>query len=301
MSSLNPIGLPFIELATVDSTNNYAMGLAHAGMAQHGTAVFAHEQVKGKGQRNKTWVSGKGQNISLSIILNPELLSISPLFLLSMATAIAVKHLLDHFTNDEMRIKWPNDLYWRDRKAAGILIENLWQGGRWKNAIVGIGININQDDFGELQSRAVSLKQITGKDHDPLSLAKLLCTDLIQIAAYTLEGEIQAREGKYQQAIENFRKAIAIEDALNYNEPPDWFFSVRLTLGHWLVKAGQFEEAEAVYRQDLTTFPENGWALKGLFNSLSAQGKKAEAQSVNIRFELSWKHADMKIESSRGE
>ena len=126
-------------------------------------------------------------------------------------------------------------------------------------------------------------------------------TDLIQIAAYILEGEIQAREGKYQQAIENFRKAIAIEDALNYNEPPDWFFSVRLTLGHWLVKAGQFEEAEAVYRQDLTTFPENGWALKGLFNSLSAQGKKAEAQSVNIRFELSWKHADMKIELSRGE
>ena len=178
MSSLNPIGLPFIELATVDSTNNYAMGLAHAGMAQHGTAVFAHEQVRGKGQRNKTWVSGKGQNISLSIILNPELLSISPLFLLSMATAIAVKHLLDHFTNDEMRIKWPNDLYWRDRKAAGILIENLWQGGRWKNAIVGIGININQDDFAELQSRAVSLKQITGKDHDPLSLAKLLCTEL---------------------------------------------------------------------------------------------------------------------------
>ena len=122
MSSLNPIGLPFIELATVDSTNNYAMGLAHAGMAQHGTAVFAHEQVRGKGQRNKTWVSGKGQNISLSIILNPELLSISPLFLLSMATAIAVKHLLDHFTNDEMRIKWH---YSSGRPARGLQSESL--------------------------------------------------------------------------------------------------------------------------------------------------------------------------------
>jgi BirA family biotin operon repressor/biotin-[acetyl-CoA-carboxylase] ligase len=178
LSSLNPIGLPFIELATVDSTNNYAMGLAHAGMAQHGTAVFAHEQVRGKGQRNKTWVSTRGQNISMSIILSPELLSITPLFLLSMATALAVKRLLDPFSQNEMRIKWPNDLYWRDRKAAGILIENLWQGGRWKNAIVGIGININQEDFGELQSRAVSLKQITEQIHDPLSLAKSLCSEL---------------------------------------------------------------------------------------------------------------------------
>ena len=67
------------------------------------------------------------------------------------------------------------------------------------------------------------------------------------------------------------------------------------------MKAGKFEEAETVYRQDLTTFPENGWALKGLFNSLSAQGKKAEAQAVNIRFELAWKHADMRIASSKQE
>ena len=71
--------------------------------------------------------------------------------------------------------------------------------------------------------------------------------DLVQIAAYNLEGEIAGHKGYYATAVESFEKAIAIEDQLKYTEPPDWFFSVRLSLGHWLVKAGRFAEAEAVF------------------------------------------------------
>lgn len=175
MSSPNLIGQPFIELLTVESTNNYAMGLARAGMAQHGTVVFTHDQTRGKGQRTKEWLSQKGENIAMSVIIEPQNLKVSELFSLSMMTATAVHEFIEKRVEDEVTIKWPNDIYWRDRKAAGILIENLWQGTEWKFAVVGIGININQTDFGELGSKAVSLKQITGKHFEPVISAKNLC------------------------------------------------------------------------------------------------------------------------------
>ena len=175
MSSLNPIGQPFIELPAIESTNNYAMGLVREGMAQHGMAVFAHEQTRGKGQRNKHWLSAKGSNIALSMILDSQGLQHSDLFLLSMTAANSCFQLINRYIPDGLTIKWPNDIYWRDRKAAGILIENVWQQDTWKHSVIGIGVNVNQEDFGELGSRAVSMKQLTGKNHIPVELARELC------------------------------------------------------------------------------------------------------------------------------
>lgn len=178
MSSPNAIGQPFIELLSVESTNNYAMGLARAGMAQHGTAVFTHEQTKGKGQRTKEWFSQKDMNIAISILIEPGDLKVSELFSLSMMAAVSVRQFFLRFVKEDMKIKWPNDVYWCDRKAAGILIENVWQGSEWKFAVVGIGININQTDFGGLNPKAVSLKEITGKHFEPVAMAKELCNIL---------------------------------------------------------------------------------------------------------------------------
>jgi BirA family biotin operon repressor/biotin-[acetyl-CoA-carboxylase] ligase len=178
LPSLTPIGIPFIELPAVESTNNYAMGLVREGMAQHGTAVFAHDQTRGKGQRNRQWLSEPGQNIALSVIVEPVGLESSKIFLLSMTAALATLDFFNKFAGDEFKIKWPNDVYWRDRKAAGILIENLWQQERWKYAIIGIGININQTSFGDLGTKAVSLKQITGKSFNTADLARELCHHL---------------------------------------------------------------------------------------------------------------------------
>ncbi|HVF80480.1 MAG TPA: biotin--[acetyl-CoA-carboxylase] ligase [Flavisolibacter sp.] len=178
MSFTFTIGTPFIELQRVESTNNYAIGALHAGMAQHGTAVFAHHQTAGKGQRNKQWFGEAGKNIALSVIVKPDSSSLSGSFLLSMAAAVAVQEFFTTYAGDEVKVKWPNDIYWRDRKAAGILIENIVQGTEWKAAVIGIGININQVSFEGLQTKAVSLKQITGKAHEPVVLAKELCTYL---------------------------------------------------------------------------------------------------------------------------
>ena len=111
------------------------MGLVHAGMAQHGVAVFTHEQTKGKGQRHKQWTATANENIILSIIIEPGL-SIDRQFLLSMYTAVAVQNFFAHYAGNDTKIKWPNDLYWRDRKAGGILIDNIVTGFNWKYAII---------------------------------------------------------------------------------------------------------------------------------------------------------------------
>lgn len=123
--------------------------------------------------------------------------------------------------------------------------------------------------------------------------------ELINIAAFTLEAEIEGQRENYSTAILLVKRAVEIEDRLAYTEPPDWFFSVRLALGHWLVKAKRFAEAEDIYRQDLVTFPENGWALMGLYNSLKGQGSDEEAKGVKQRFDKAWQWSDIKISSSR--
>jgi BirA family biotin operon repressor/biotin-[acetyl-CoA-carboxylase] ligase len=144
-------------------------------MAQHGMAVFTSTQTKGRGQRGKDWLSDSGNNIALSIVLEPSFLAPSEMFLLSMSVANGVHRFFNKYVPEGVSIKWPNDLYWQDRKAGGILIENVWQAGEWKYAIAGIGININQKEFPGLNNRAVSLLQITGKTLEPGALAKELC------------------------------------------------------------------------------------------------------------------------------
>lgn len=187
-SAGNPIGKPFIELQSIDSTNKYAMAIVHGDHlpdgqdeAQHGTAIFSHEQTAGKGQRGKNWASEKEANIALSVLLNPYPLSVQDQFQLSVCAAISVHQLFSKYAGDETKIKWPNDLYWRDRKAGGILIESIVKSresgvASWQWAIIGIGININQTNFSPDLPNPVSLKQITGKNFDPVELAKELCS-----------------------------------------------------------------------------------------------------------------------------
>jgi tetratricopeptide (TPR) repeat protein len=122
--------------------------------------------------------------------------------------------------------------------------------------------------------------------------------DLVQIASRVLAGGIAAREGQFPQSISLLQEAVALEDNLNYNEPPDWFFSIRHHLGAVLLKAGKYAEAENIYNQDLKTWRRNGWALIGLYNSLALQKKNDEAQKVKTAFEEAWKYADMKLVSS---
>lgn len=171
------IGTPFHVLATVDSTNNYAMAQVNAGLVADGSAWFAMEQTAGKGQRGKQWLSVPGENIVLTTALQPGL-PLMQQFTLSMAIALGAYDFFYKYAGDDTSIKWSNDIYWRDRKAGGILIENVLRGSIWQYAIAGMGLNINTAQFPESLINPVSLRQITGKTWDSLELAHDLCTCL---------------------------------------------------------------------------------------------------------------------------
>jgi BirA family biotin operon repressor/biotin-[acetyl-CoA-carboxylase] ligase len=195
------VGSPFIELQSVDSTNNYALAQIHANLAQPGTCFFAHEQTAGKGQRGKSWATEKGSNITLSIVLKPTFLPVLQQFWLSACVAVATHHFLSQYAGELTRIKWPNDLYWKDKKMGGILIENIVRGsgqGTWEWAVVGIGVNINQTTFpGELKN-PVSLKQITKHGYDTVELAKQLCRS-VDFFYNKLDQEFALILGKYNE------------------------------------------------------------------------------------------------------
>lgn len=171
---------PVIELLSIDSTNNYALSLLkqlnlteRQETLQHGSAVFAHEQYAGKGQRGKTWQSKKGENVHVSIILQPQKISLDRQFTLIALVALAVRAVVERHAQSDITVKWPNDIYFGDRKAGGILIENIISGNHWKWAVAGIGLNINQVDFAGVKDRKpVSLKQITGRNFDCIQLAR---------------------------------------------------------------------------------------------------------------------------------
>ena len=180
-SNLLAIGHAFIELQSVDSTNNYAMAEATEGRAGHGTLFFAWEQWAGKGQRGRSWTSTPGENIVLSAVLEPLALQPAQAFSLSVCVALACHDLFSRYAGPgSTSIKWPNDLYWNDRKAGGILIENHFQGDRWPLAIAGMGININQVEFPATARNPVSLRQITGRTFRAAELARELGTCLDQ-------------------------------------------------------------------------------------------------------------------------
>lgn len=177
------LGEPFIELDKVGSTNNYALAQIHAGMASHGMAFFAWEQYAGKGQRGKIWLSEKGNNLIVSLIIQPSPLQLQQQFQLSACLAIGVANWFETYAGDATRIKWPNDLYWHDRKAGGILVESVigqsdGNSASWKWAVAGIGININQVQFDESLKNPVSLRQITGKTFQANLLARELCRQI---------------------------------------------------------------------------------------------------------------------------
>jgi BirA family biotin operon repressor/biotin-[acetyl-CoA-carboxylase] ligase len=161
-----------IELESVDSTNNYAMGRVHEGLARDGMVCLARHQWAGKGQRGKTWQSEHGQNLNMSMVVEPFPLILSRQFLFSAAVALGILDTVRSIEKNNWLLKWPNDIYWNDRKAAGILIESVIQGQDWPFAVVGVGMNLNQEVFPAELSHAISLKQITGRHYDPVSVAR---------------------------------------------------------------------------------------------------------------------------------
>ena len=148
-------------LVETDSTNRW--------LALHGgdddKLVWTDFQTAGRGCGANTWESERGQNLLFSFLLHPRELEASSQFVLSMANALALKDALDEYADDIM-VKWPNDIYWHDRKLAGTLIETRLSGGSVRSCILGTGLNVNQQVFRSDAPNPVSLRQIVGREVD---------------------------------------------------------------------------------------------------------------------------------------
>ena len=154
--------MEIIKLIDIASTNDYLLGLN----TDRDICVVADYQSAGKGMGSNTWESEPGKNLLFSILVHPTWLPVRQQYLLSMAEAVAIVEVL----GEGYEIKWPNDIYFGNRKLSGTRIDVNLHGGKLRDVIIGTGININQEVFLSDAPNPVSLKNITGKEHDCDSL-----------------------------------------------------------------------------------------------------------------------------------
>lgn len=169
MHSPETFPVPLIHIRETNSTINYLQAVCNSQKAEELTTVVADFQTCGRGQRGNSWEAEPGKNLLFSFVLYPDFLEARHQFLISQIISLSIKEELDTCTPD-ISIKWPNDIYWKDKKICGILIENNLMGQTISQSIAGIGININQEVFHSLAPNPVSLQQITGKQYRMLDI-----------------------------------------------------------------------------------------------------------------------------------
>jgi len=177
------VGQNFVILKEVDSTNTFLKNLlSNSKPVIEGTVIMAENQYAGRGQQQNGWHAEPGKNLTFSLLLKPHFLPLAQQFDLTRAVSLGVIAALKPLLGDQLKIKWPNDIYYGDKKLGGMLIENMVQGSQIKDSIVGIGLNINQENYPEGMN-AISVKQILHQDYDLKDLLSEICR---HIEAYYL-------------------------------------------------------------------------------------------------------------------
>ncbi|MFW5753371.1 MAG: biotin--[acetyl-CoA-carboxylase] ligase, partial [Marinilabiliaceae bacterium] len=160
------------------------------------SVVITNRQTAGRGQPGNAWLSKPGENLTFSMIFYPETVTAPEQFIISKTVAVAITDVLGEII-PEVSIKWPNDIYHRDRKLGGILVENTLNGSIISHAIIGIGLNINQMTFPETLPNPVSLQQITGQKHELLPLFERIFHSLTEHYARLVNDETGTISEKY--------------------------------------------------------------------------------------------------------
>lgn len=165
-----------------------------------GSVVIAEKQTSGRGQVGNSWESEPGRNLTFSVVLYPDCIPANQQFLISQIVALSVKETLDAYV-EGIQVKWPNDIYHREKKICGILIENDLAGNFMYCSIIGIGINLNQEVFLSDAPNPVSLTQLTGRTYDK---KKVLGEFLDRLYAYYL----LLLQEKYDEVRARYRRAL---------------------------------------------------------------------------------------------
>jgi BirA family biotin operon repressor/biotin-[acetyl-CoA-carboxylase] ligase len=209
-----------IKIDTCLSTSSFLKELAAKQDLEEETILVAKEQTAGRGQVGTQWESEAGKNLTFSMLFYPRFLPVKNSFLLSEMIALGVKEVLDTYCSP-VSIKWPNDIYFRDQKLAGILIENEITGQILSQSVTGTGININQEIFRSGAPNPVSLKQITGKDTD--------LDDLLEKLSKTIGKRYeQLRTGESESIIRDYHASLYRKDGFYPYRDKDHTFLARI-------------------------------------------------------------------------
>ncbi|CAM3467527.1 biotin--[acetyl-CoA-carboxylase] ligase [Pontibacter korlensis] len=203
------MGQQLLFIAACASTNSEAQQLLIKNEATEGCTVITHKQTQGRGQRGNSWEAEPGQNITLSVILSPSFLAVRRQFYLNMAVSLAVLDLLREQGMQKAQVKWPNDLFFEDKKLGGILIENTINSHTLQHSIVGIGLNVNQLRFSSpaatsmanVSRRAFDLEKVT------MRLLELLEKRYLQLR----NGQTDRLKVEYLQGLYRYQEVHAFK------------------------------------------------------------------------------------------
>jgi BirA family biotin operon repressor/biotin-[acetyl-CoA-carboxylase] ligase len=201
-----------IKLNAIDSTNDFLKQLANSQNLENYTVVYTQNQLKGRGQMGSVWSSESGKNLTFSVLLFDVLKDVESIYTLNIATAIAILKVLEKENIPELKIKWPNDIMSANKKVGGILIENKIKSSTDIQSIVGIGLNVNQQDYDDLP-QASSLYLTSGQVYDCDELLKKIVNQLKQNVQVIKENKAELLWEKYHQLL--YKKDIpsAFENA----------------------------------------------------------------------------------------
>lgn len=214
------MGHSVVFMPECHSTNDEASRLVESsGHVVEGTVVITDSQTSGRGQRGNTWITEPGKNLTFSLLLKPTFLNAQDQFLLNKAFSLGLYDYLNATLQANVKIKWPNDMMVNDKKICGILIENQIQGQNIQNSIVGIGLNVNQENFA--MPTATSMK-VLGKDFT-------LENVLHELLSFLEKRYLQLRSGNLEELHSDYLSAL-----------------------YWLGERHMFKKAEEIFEGEIT-------------------------------------------------
>lgn len=202
-----------IKLNAIESTNLYLKKLAVEKEVESYTVVTANYQFAGRGQMGANWHSEIGKNLTFSILIKFDAFDIAHQFYLSMAVSLGLLAAIRNHISSPLFVKWPNDILAEKDKLAGILIENIVNGNAIKQTVIGIGLNVNQEQFSSTIGKVTSLKKITGNSFDTDSLLASIVISIQDFVNYIERKEFQKLKDLYLKSLYKFEKPVMFEDA----------------------------------------------------------------------------------------
>lgn len=201
--------MKFIKLDAIDSTNDFLRKLSQNQALENFTIVTANSQWKGKGQMGSKWTTEEGKNLITSILIKNTISELNALFTLNIAVALSIHEALSDFKIPNLTIKWPNDIMSGNKKIGGILIENNIKSNQKIESIIGIGLNINQENFEDLP-KATSLKVVTNSHFDIEEVLLLTLKKLENNIQY-IDASPAVLWNKYHEVLFKIGKPMAFE------------------------------------------------------------------------------------------